>query len=120
MDELARHFWEGCAERQLRFQRCEDCDRAQYYPRPFCSVCGSHRLHWEVSAGCGTLYSGAEIIRSPSPEFETLVPYTMALIDLDEGVRMMGHANPVLGIGERVTATFREHCGRFLPYFEPE
>tara|TARA_Y100000588_G_C14007960_1_gene818639 strand:+ start:298 stop:432 length:135 start_codon:yes stop_codon:yes gene_type:complete len=44
----------------------------------------------------------------------------MALIDLDEGVRMMGHANPVIGIGDRVTATFREHCGRFLPYFEPE
>lgn len=119
MDELARYFWEGCAERELRFQRCGDCDRVQYYPRPFCIGCGSQLLAWAVSSGRGTLYSCAEIIRSPSPEFEALVPYTMALIDLDEGVRMMGHANPVLCIGARVKATFREHQGRFLPYFEP-
>ena len=119
MDELATHFWDGCAEGELRFQRCEKCERAQYYPRPFCIACGNQAMTWSVSAGFGTLYSRAEIIRSPGPEFETLVPYTMVLIDLDEGVRMMGHAAPVLAIGDRVKATFREHQGRFLPYFEP-
>ena len=84
----------------------------------FALPAGTRSCRGLVSAGRGTLYSRAEIIRSPSPEFETLVPYTMALIDLDEGVRMMGHAAPDLAIGDRVKVTFREHQGRFLPYFE--
>lgn len=118
MDELARNFWDGCADGELRYQRCGHCERSQFYPRPFCTACGHQDLSWLVSAGFGTLYSHAEVIRSPSPEFETLVPYTMALVDLDEGVRMMGHAAPDLTIGARVKATFREHQGRFLPFFE--
>ena len=38
--------------------------------------------------------------------------------DIDESVRMMGHAGPNLAIGDRVKAAFREHQGRFLPCFE--
>ena len=118
MDELARHFWEGCAEGELRYQRCQGCGRLQFYPRPFCAVCGERSLSWLVSAGFGTVYSRAEIIRSPFAAFDSLAPYTMALIDLDEGVRMMGHAAPNVAIGNRVTTAFREHQGRFSPYFE--
>ena len=118
MDELAKHFWEGCAARELRYQQCDQCSRAQYYPRPFCAVCGHESLSWLVAAGTGTVYSATDIIRAPSPTFEKLVPYTMVLIDLDEGLRMMGHAAPQLSIGDRVKVAYREHEGRFLPYFE--
>ena len=52
---------------------------------PSASFVGQESLSWLVSAGVGTLYSRADIVRSPSPEFAALVPYTMALVDLDEG-----------------------------------
>ena len=75
-------------------------------------------MSWLVSSGFGSVYSRAEVVRSPHRAFDALVPYTMALIDLDEGVRMMGHAAPDVAIGDRVRTAFREHHGRFLPCFE--
>ena len=75
-------YAEGLAAGQLRYQRCENCGRAVFYPRVACPHCGEARLTWADSAGLGTVYS-TTVTRSRAGD------YNVALIDLDEGYRMM-------------------------------
>ena len=115
-DALAEHFWQGCAEGQLRYQRCSACGAAQFYPRPFCLRCGS-APSWAVSGGLGTVYAATRVSRAPAPDFAALAPYDILLVDLDEGFRMMAHGASGLAIGERVRVGFRRHGDRAVPCF---
>src|SRR5581483_11697236 len=115
-DDLAQSFWQGCAAGTLRYQRCDACGRAQFYPRPFCARCGG-ATDWALSDGCGTVYAVTRVSRAPSADFAALVPYDILLVDLDQGFRMMAHGAPGLAIGERVRMSFRAHGERALPYF---
>ena len=118
-DAIAAYFWAGCAAGELRYQRCAACGRVQFYPRSFCAGCGGEPL-WEVSARRGTVYSATTVGRLPTPEFAALAPYDIVLVDLDEGFRMMAHAEPGLGIGARVRIGFRRLGERMLPHAERE
>ena len=80
-------FWEGCRRGELLYQVCAPCGRAQFPPRARCAHCHEARLEWRRSAGRGTVHSFTVVERAPSAAFET--PYVLALIDLDEGFRMM-------------------------------
>ncbi|MFJ4839393.1 Zn-ribbon domain-containing OB-fold protein [Streptomyces sp. NPDC088746] len=83
-DAETQPFWDGIAAGELRLQRCGDCDRAVFYPRALWPHCFGERLDWVTSPGTGTVYSYTVAHRtfSPSPGDP---PYTVALIDLDEG-----------------------------------
>ncbi len=117
MDGIAKHFWEGCAEGEIRYQHCPACERAQFYPRPFCARCGHEASAWRASAGLGTVYSLTRIVRAPTPEYREIAPYAILLVDLDEGVRIMAHGEDGLAIGDRVEAEFRVMGALSLPYF---
>ena len=119
MDTIALQFWRGCNEGQLRFQVCADCKHAQFFPRSHCLQCHGERVTWQASNGIGTIYSITQVQRAPTDEFRALVPYAIALADLDEGVRIMAHANLNLRIGDRVRVTFFKHNEYSLPCFEP-
>lgn len=67
----------------VHYQACVDCRRPVFPPRVLCPACGSARLVWCESAGAGTVYS-ATTVHSRDAE-----PYTIALVDLDEGFRVM-------------------------------
>jgi uncharacterized OB-fold protein len=117
MDKLAAHFWNGCAAGELRYQRCSTCAALQSYPRAFCLHCGAADLKWRAARGTGTVYALTRVERAPSDEFRALAPYVIALVDLDEGYRMMAHGTPGLTVGARVRVRFFEHGGRHLPRF---
>ncbi len=119
MDNLAQHFWSGCNSGELRLQRCSDCHHAQFFPRSHCLHCDSDRVDWRASTGIGTIYSITRVERAPTVEFRALAPYAIALVDLEEGVRIMAHANLALKIGDKVRVTFFNHNNRALPRFEP-
>ena len=85
----------------LHFQRCGGCGALLAYPRVLCPGCGSQSLEWERSAGAGTVYSGT-VVHTREGEHGVL------LVDLDEGVRVMGEGRAALG--SRVSA--REEDGR--------
>lgn len=106
----AREFWEGCARHELRLQECRACGRRQFYPRALCRHCWSTDLTWVASDGRGEVYSFTVVRRAPSPAFDELVPYVVALVDLDDGVRMLSHVRGVdpdeLEIGRRVEVEF--------------
>ena len=82
------HFWEGTRAGELRLQRCADCDHVYFPPRPFCPGCSSRAVAVFAASGRGALASYV-ISERPHPAFEG--PYAIALVELEEGPRMMSN-----------------------------
>jgi uncharacterized OB-fold protein len=83
-----RHFWEGCKAGELRLQKCTSCDGGAYFPpRPFCPKCGGRDVEVFKASGKGVLYSYV-INQRPRPDMGK-DPHSIAVVQLDEGVRMM-------------------------------
>jgi len=91
IDAWGRPYWDAAHDGRLLIQRCETCGRHVFYPRLECPHCGSHPLAWVEATGRGTIYSFS-VVRSyaPSP-FADLVPFVIAIVELEEGVRMMAN-----------------------------
>ncbi|MCO5119682.1 MAG: OB-fold domain-containing protein [Burkholderiaceae bacterium] len=115
----AAPFVEGLARREVRYQACTGCGHAQTLARHACSRCGATTLEWRRAAGMGTVYSSTVVMRAPSQAYRALAPYTIVIVTLDEGCRVMGHATPGIAIGDRVAAGFFEFDGRPLLRFAP-
>ncbi len=81
-------FWAGTAVRELRVQRCEDCGAVRHPPGPRCTACGSPRRGYLLARGTGTIYS--YVVHHHPPVSGRTVPFVVALIELPEGVRMLG------------------------------
>jgi len=117
-----RPFWEGCTLGELRYQACADCGRVQPIPRSCCQHCQSSALQWRASAGRGRILSHTTVHRAPTPAFRELAPYVIALVDLDEGFRLMvnlaGGEQPGLAIGAPVRIGFCTVDGVALPQAE--
>ena len=82
-------FWEGCEREVLLAQRCSGCGAFRFPVRPMCPHC--HSLDWDAVAcsGRGTVHSWAKPVHPPLPMFEP--GYLVALIDLEEGIRMLSN-----------------------------
>jgi uncharacterized OB-fold protein len=94
-DPETRHFWDAVAAGRLDIQRCQTCGRHVFYPRgSVCPHCGGRGLDWVTAAGGGVVHSFTVVHRAP-PEFAAEAPYVVALIDLDEGPRMMSRLTGV-------------------------
>ncbi|WP_198152984.1 Zn-ribbon domain-containing OB-fold protein [Pseudofrankia sp. DC12] len=119
-------FWEGCRRHELRIQRCCDCDRYYFYPRPYCPHCLSEDTEWLTVSGEGTLHTYV-INHRPMPGFTGEVPYVTAIVQLTEGPRLMTNlvgveALPVnLPAGLPVTVVFDDVTDTVtLPRFTPK
>jgi uncharacterized OB-fold protein len=105
----------------LRIQRCDACSRAVFYPRSLCPHCYSEKLSWIVAIGRGTIYSYT-VAHQAFGAFAADVPFVIAIVELEEGVRMMSRVIDAprerIAIGARVQVTF-EKAGEdlTLPYF---
>lgn len=105
------------APAQLAYQRCGACAHVWYFQRGFCPACGSEQVATLQAGGAGRLYASTLVHRAPSDEFKPLVPYSIVLVDLQEGPRVMGHGAPGLAIDSPVRCELREIAGRPIPYF---
>jgi uncharacterized OB-fold protein len=118
-------FWEGTREGQLRIQKCNSCQKFYFYPRPFCPRCDSDDVTWQTVSGKATLAS-YNISYRPMPMFKTDEPQVIALVELDEGVRLMSNivgVEPVpekLPLGLRLHVTFEPRGDQVLPLFTPD
>lgn len=117
---LSAPFLDGLARGELRYQACLACEAPQTLARYACRHCGSTRLEWRRAAGRGTVYATTVVTRAPSEEFRALAPYTLAIVELDEGPRFMGHATAGVKIGDRVVAEYFDFGGRKLVRFRPD
>lgn len=101
-------FWEGTAVGELRIQQCRSCGALRFPPGPSCPHCHSFDQGHVVAAGTGTVFSYVVHRHPPVPGKE--LPLVLALIDLDEGVRMVGEVTDVgpeeIEIGQRLRVDF--------------
>jgi uncharacterized OB-fold protein len=84
-------FWAGCRRHELLLQSCDSCGHKQLYPRMLCTRCKTTALSWTPASGKGVVHSFTVIRRAPSAAFKPDVPYVLALIELEEGVRLMSN-----------------------------
>lgn len=89
IDDDTRAYWAGLARGELLLQHCRDCGHVQFYQRALCGRCLGARLEHRPASGRGTIYSFSTVYRAPSPEFKDDVPYTVILVELAEGPRML-------------------------------
>jgi uncharacterized protein len=115
--DLASPYLDGVTEGVVRYQACQDCGAAQSLARFACQECRSSRLAWRDAAGTGTIYAITVVTRAPNDSFRALVPYTLVLVTLDEGFRLMAHGRDELKIGDRVVAKSFVHDGKALMTF---
>jgi uncharacterized OB-fold protein len=115
-------FWDGAARGELLYQHCGACGRTQFPPRRHCAHCQAGEPQWRQSAGRGAVHTFTVVHRAPTAAFKDEVPYTIALVDLDEGFRMMmnmlGCPPAEVEIGARVRVVFRPHGEAMLPQAE--
>ncbi len=124
VDPDSREFWQWCQHRQLRIQRCVNCLLYIHAPAPVCSRCGSTELGFTRVKGTGSVYTFTVIHRAISASFQSLVPYVVAWIELDEQPQLRVISNIVgmqpdsVKIGMRVRLDFEETSEGFvLPVF---
>jgi uncharacterized OB-fold protein len=114
-------YWDGARAGKLLLQRCLDCGALRFYPRRACPACWSERGEWTEASGRGRVHSFTVIHRPPAPAFAGRVPYVVALIDLDEGPRMManvvGDGAMEVAIDDPVTVEFEPRGAIALPQF---
>ena len=121
---LTAPFWDATRERRLLLQWCRSCGRPVTYPREVCPVCLSSALEWRESAGRGEVHAVTVEHHPQQPGLADLAPYAVALVDLDEGARLLTNVVSAdaasVAIGQRVRVAWEPlGDGRHLPLFEP-
>ena len=86
-----RHFWEGCKEHELRFQKCSDCGLVRWPPSIICPNCYSESMEPILATGKGKVYTFTVYHRAYHPGFAKDVPYVAAIIELEEGPHFLSN-----------------------------
>jgi uncharacterized protein len=119
MRSLIERHLQDAREGRLAYQQCSECGHLQAFVRPFCSSCGSGSLEWKAAAGEGRVVAITTLHRAPTPDYKAQIPYAIALVELAEGPRVMGHADDDdLTVGARVTLRFAARGERHLVRFD--
>lgn len=123
LDPDNAEYFAAAADGRLVIQRCTDCGSPRFYPRLLCPDCHSDASEWMQASGKGTVYSYSVVWRAPLPQFAEMVPYAVALVDLDEGVRMFTRIDAPhdsIDIGDRVTCRMEKMSDDVgIPVFVP-
>ena len=117
-------FWDGCADGKLLLQRCSTCGALRHPPSPICAACLGEGQDWIPACGRGTIYTYVVVRESRARGWEKLVPYILAVVDLEEGPRMLTNVINVapdsVTICMPVEVVFAELDGTTkLPLFQP-
>lgn len=83
----SRPYWDAAKRHELMLQRCGGCNTFIYYPRDRCPNCLSDKLQWQPVSGRGKVYSYTVVRRASTRSFADK-PYVLAIVELDEGVRL--------------------------------
>ena len=121
--DITAPYWNAAKEGKLLYQYCTACQHWQFFPRAFCVHCGAEDVQWREASGRGKIYTFTINRRATNAFMKTRLPYAVAIIELDEGTRMM--ANIVnsdfeaIAIGARVKVCFERASDEItLPQFE--
>jgi len=117
-------FYDFCRQRRLVIQYCAKCDSYVFYPRSVCPDCWEGGLAWVDASGRGSVFTFTIQHREP-PGYEGQAPYVVAMVELEEGVRMMTRivAEPygvTIGMPVRVAFANIGDTDFTVPVFVPE
>jgi len=119
-------YWRSVDRHAMALPFCEPCQAFFFYPRPFCPTCWSEDVTDREVSGKGSVWSYT-VVHFPhgaNEGWKTRVPYVVALIELEEGVRLMSNVVdcPVGSVhtGMAVDLVYRDYDGRTLPVFVPD
>jgi uncharacterized protein len=106
-DGASSEFWAALGQGRLVVPYCHACGRHSFPPMPSCPRCGSLDVSQDEVSGEGTIYSWATVHIALNPTFEPDVPYTVLVVELREGGRLMGRfleadAAPEAGVAVRL------------------
>ncbi len=112
-------FWEAQNNHELKLQRCTQCKAVRYTVGPLCPGCRSFDFEWIKSSGRGKVYSYTVVRYQSHPAFP--VPYTVALVEMEEGPRVIAQLRAPegaeIGIGTVVRIEWEDHPKQSLPVF---
>jgi hypothetical protein len=123
-NDVSLPYWQGLEQGVLSLQRCLRCKHLRHYPRPVCDRCYSMEVEWVEASGRGAIHSWTVAHHAFHPGFVADLPYVLAVVDLEEGVRAMGrlrgvaHGELRIGLPVEVTVAQRDD-GLALPVFVP-
>ncbi|MFP5511056.1 MAG: Zn-ribbon domain-containing OB-fold protein [Alphaproteobacteria bacterium] len=123
IDHDSAPYWEAAREGRLDIPLCGDCGKHHFYPRAICPHCHSDNLKFDTVSGRGVVHTFTIARRPAGPAFADDVPYVVALIELEEGPRMMSRIQTddpeTVQIGARVEVTFVKATDEItFPYFK--
>jgi uncharacterized OB-fold protein len=123
-DALSAEYWEAAGRGELRYQECPVCHHRQFYPRLVCTECGA-TPEWRASSGRGTVHTFTVVRKNLAPPFDRLVPYVVAVIELEEGPRMLGNVTDCHPDGVRIGMAVTAHAvvaedGIAVPFWRPK
>ena len=121
---LSAPFWEGTKRRELLVQKCTACGALRWTPQWACRDCYSTEYDWAPMSGRGVVYTHTTIYRPQSPGFMDDVPYSVAVVELDEGPRMLtgitGCEAKDVHVGMPVEVAFEDASDKITLYkFKP-
>lgn len=124
VEDESRPYWEAAKLGRLLVKRCNACCGVHHYPRPFCPSCWSEDVDWLEVTGRGILYTYSVVFRNDLPPFSEWGPYVPAVVELEEGPRLMTNiveADPEsLSVGMPVEVAFRQLTDEWAaPVFRP-
>ena len=110
IDGESQPFWQAAREHRLAVMRCRDCGKHFFYPRELCPFCHRAAVEWVRASGRGKIYTFTIARRPAGPAFKADVPYVIALVELEEGPRLMTNIVTKevdrIRIGQSVKAVF--------------
>jgi len=120
--ELTAPYWHALDEGRLVFQRCDGCAHAWLPPRTECPRCGSRAWQWTQASGAATLVSWVVYHHAYHDWFATRLPYTVAVVALAEGPRLVSNivdATGPLRIDMPLRLAIQREAGTALARFTP-
>jgi hypothetical protein len=123
-DAETEPFWDACKEGRFLLKHCNACGEDHFYPRPFCPKCWSADVEWKQASGDGQVYTYSVVRQNDLPPFPERVPYVAAIVELDEGPRVMTNIDTseldAVTIGMRVRVDFKPISDDVtIPVFKP-
>jgi uncharacterized OB-fold protein len=120
-------YWEATTNDKLLIKKCRSCGRPYFYPRNHCPKCWSTDTEWIEASGRGTVYTFTIVYQNDLPPFRDRIPYVIAIVELEEGVRMTSNIEGIepekVVCGMAVRVAFREEPRGedvvALPVFRP-
>jgi len=120
--DAGKNYWLSAGKKELLLPQCQECRQVFWYPRPHCPSCGSAKVGWTRSGGKGVIHTFTVVRQSSDAYFSALIPYVVAMVDLDEGPRIMtnivGAGAADARIGMRVRVQYEVHGEIGIPVFE--